>query len=115
MQILESLLGAIICSFHSVEQREELGGFTAEVNTQRNREPGREKIKCTCTSFHSAASAYCIAENIYVAQQPTLSWALGTVCTGIGRHCNWGMMGAGRLAGGNIPARQAWALIRVRS
>lgn len=54
-------------------------------------------------------------ENIYVDQQPTLSWALGTVCTGIVCHCNWGMMGPGRLAGGNIPARQAWALIRVWS
>lgn len=57
----------------------------------------------------------CMKENIYVTLLPTLSWSLGTVCTGIGCHCNWGMMGAGRLAGGNIPARQAWALIRVRS
>lgn len=75
----------------------------------------RERLKLTCTSFCSAVYGCCVKENIYVAQQPTLSCALGMVCTGIGRHSNWGMMGAGRLVGGNIPARQAWALMRVRS
>ncbi len=74
-----------------------------------------KRLKLTCTSFYSAVSGCFVKGNIYVAQQPTLSWALGMVCTGIGLHSNWGMMGGGRLVGGNIPARHAWALIRVRS
>ena len=87
----------------------QLARFTAEVNTDSRH---RERLELTCASF---CSAVLHEENIYVARQPTLSWALGMVCTGIGRHGNWGMMGAGRLVGGNIPARQAWALMRVRS